>query len=340
MADRVGWGVIGTGRRAREVMIPALVASPSSKITGVCGRRAASAREAVKDFPGLYVFGSLDEMLSAPEVEVIYIATPHYHHVPQAVQAIEAGKHVFMEPPMSLSVDGAHKLVEKARGKNVRLGVAFQYRFHSASLEIKDQIESGEAGELKHLALTLSEPVDLSSGWWADAFRAGPAALLRLGVHAFDLGSWISSQTVTHAMALAKDEGEEQINTAVTAALRYRDGALGSITCATCFAGHKHAVVLEGSKARIEAVGDLSGASPVTVLEQRDGEDKTREFEPEDPLGRMIDAFADTVRQGTGFHPDGSEGKAAVQIACALIESVKSKRTIRVGDVSGRAAHG
>ena len=340
MTGRVGWGVVGTGRRAREVMIPALMASPSSKIAGVCGRESASAREAVRDFPELEVFGSLDETLSAPEIEVIYIATPHYHHVPQAVQAIEAGKHVFMEPPMSLSVDGAHKLVEKARSKNVRLGVAFQYRFHSAALELKNRIESGDVGELKHLALTLSEPVDLFSGWWADAFRAGPAALLRLGVHALDLGSWITSQPVTDAMALAKDEGEEQINTAVAAALRYGDGSLGSITCATCFAGHNHAAVLECSKARIEAIGDFSGAGPVTILEHGEGEDKTLEFEPEDPVGRMIDAFADTVRDGAEFHPDGSDGKAAVQIACALIESIKSKRAIKVGDVSSRAAQG
>lgn len=333
MTDRVGWGIVGTGERAREAMIPAVLASPSSRIAGVCGKDRERAKEQVKNWPELRVFAGLDEMMKDEAVEVIYIATPHFLHVPQAVQAIESGKHVFMESPMALSVDGAHKLVEKARARNVRLGVAFQYRFHSALRELKRRVDDGEAGEVRHVSVCLSEPVPRFAGWWADSFRSGPAALLRLGVHALDLGAWLVGRPALECAAQARDEGEERTNTVAGALIRFQDDLLGSFLASTCFSGHHHVVVIEGSKARLEARGDFSGAAAVELREFKDGKESMKRFEPEDPVGKMVDAFSAAAGSGAEFHPDGIDGKHAVEITCAMIEAIKARKAVKVGEV-------
>jgi 1,5-anhydro-D-fructose reductase (1,5-anhydro-D-mannitol-forming) len=333
MTERMGWGIVGTGARAREAMIPAVLASPMAAIVGVCGREEARAKEQVAAWPELKVFAGLDAMVKDEAVEAIYIATPHFLHVPQAVQAIDAGKHVFMESPMALSVDGAHKLVEKARARGVRLGVAFQYRFHSAVAELKERVENGEAGEVRHVAVSLSEPVADFTGWWADSFRSGPAALLRLGVHALDLAAHLAGRPALETVAMTRDEGADRTNTVAGALLRFQDDVVGSVMAATCLGEHHHRAVVEGSKARLEIKGDLSGAGAVELVSTSGGKSSAKRFEPEDPTGKMVDAFVRAAREGGEFHPDGLDGKHAVEITCALIESIKARKVMKVGEV-------
>ncbi|HUT52899.1 MAG TPA: Gfo/Idh/MocA family oxidoreductase [bacterium] len=333
MTERMGWGIVGTGERAREAMIPAVLASPAAAIVGVCSREAEKAREQVAAWPELKVFSGLDEMARDPGVEIIYIATPHFLHVPQAVQAIDAGKHVFMESPMALSVDGAHKLVEKARARGVMLGVAFQYRFHSAVIELKQRVMSGEAGLVRHVGVNLSEPVAGFTGWWADSFRSGPAALLRLGVHALDLAAFLAGKPAVETVAMTRDEGAERTNTVAGALLRFQEDVVGTVLAATCLSEHHHLAVVDGSKGRLEIKGDFSGAGPVELVHAAGGKQSVKRFEPEDPAGKMVDAFIKAAKTGAEFHPDGLDGKHAVEITCALIESIKARKTMKVGEV-------
>ncbi len=333
MAEQLNWGVAGAGNRARESFIPALLASRSSRILGVCGGDAERTRNSLSKWPDLEVYDDLGSMVKNGEVQAVYIATPHFMHVPHAVQAIEAGKHVFMESPMALSVDGAHKLTEKARKMSVQLGVAFQYRFHPAVSELKARIDNGDLGEALHVSLSIADNVILPSGWWSDANRAGPAALLRFGVHALDLAEWLMPATVTEVMASGKDRGENRQDAIVSVSLRFGDGSLGFALGAGGFGEKNHSVKVEGEKGRISVEGDFSGAGPVEMVEVMGGKKKVKEYKPQDPVGIMVDSFAEAVLGDNEFSPAGKEGKKIVEITCAVIESMKSRHAVKVGEV-------
>lgn len=332
MTVRLGWGVIGAGRRAREVMIPALAASPLCRVVGACGRDAQSAAKALSPWPEIEVFRDAGSLLKSPEIQVVYIATPHFLHVPQAVESLEAGKHVFMEPPMALSVDGAHKLIEKARARDLKLGVAFPYRFHSA-IQAAKVAAGGELGEIIHLSVGLEEKVRWETGWWLDAFRSGPAALFRLGLPALDLAAWLKGQAVNEVFALGHDQADPPVNVQVSILLRFSDLSLGYVLGAANFHERKHFIRLEGTRGRLELAGDFSGQGSVTLREAKDAEDRTVRFEPEDPVGQMIDAFVATIQSGAAFPAEGTQAQKTVELSCAVIESMKSRRLTRVGEV-------
>lgn len=333
MTQRLGWGIIGVGRRAREVMIPALLASPSSRVAGVCGRDPKSAEAAAGSWAELKVYPDPATLLADPEVQVVYIATPHFLHVPQAVQCLEAGRHVFTESPLALSGDGAHKLIEKAKARSLKLGVAFQYRYHSALQELSRLIGQGELGEIRHLSVRLAEPITWPSGWWLDSFRTGPAALIRFGVPGLDLAFWLKGAEVSEVSALGSDQENPPVNAHVSVLLSFQDRSQAFVLGAANFHEPEHSIQIEGARGRARLEGDFTGQGPVFLSVTKGNEETVREFEPEDPVGQMLDAFARAVTTVADFSPDGPCGKKVVELTCAVIESLKSKRAVKLGEM-------
>lgn len=333
MSNRFGWGVVGAGKRAREVMIPALLDLPKAKLIGVCGSDPEKTRQTITDWPDLKVYDKLDEILGDSKVQVIYIASPHFLHVPQAVQVIESGRHIFMESPLALSVDGAHKLIEKARAQGVRLGLAFQFRFHAAIRELRDRVQAGAIGEVRDVSVDYADKLEWPTNWWSDTIRSGPATVLRFAVHALDLASWICPSPVAEVMAMGEENPENGINTQARVLLRFADGGLGSAFGSALVGHRRHSIRVDGSRGSIWVDGDFCGAEPVRLGEVREGRRTEKEFKPENPVARMLKEFNKSLLDGTEFSPEGKDGKKIVEITCAVIESMKTRRTIKVGEV-------
>ncbi len=331
MAD-IGWAVIGSGRRAQEV-IPAIQKSTSCKVVGVHAREPGHLGSAIADWPKIKTYQDLDAMLEEPEVQVAYIASPHFLHVPQAASALEYKKHVLMESPLALSVDGAHKLVEKARSEGLLLGVAFQHRFHPALIKLKEKIEQGELGKIKHLAVWCARPVSLADSWWTDVNRSGPAALFRMGVFAIDLCSWLKNEPVDEVMAMGTFEGEESLNTSVSILLRYRDEESAYAFGSCAFTRPDHGIKVEGTRARLSVQGDFKKGGDLVMKEVTDSGQEEFSFERQDPVNNMVSSFCKAVEQGTDYKPTGADARKTVEITCAVIESMKRRSAVKVGDV-------
>jgi predicted dehydrogenase len=143
------WGVIGTGAIATD-FATALAASERCRIVNVTS------------FPGLAqpfaaklgiprATDSLDELLGDPEVQAVYVATPHPLHEKLALAAIAAGKHVLVEKPMSTSAAAAGRIIEAARQRRVFLMEAYMYRCHPIITEVISRLRAGAIGEVRHV---------------------------------------------------------------------------------------------------------------------------------------------------------------------------------------------
>lgn len=333
MSEFLGWGIIGKGRRAREVMIPALFSSPGSRLIGVCSRDPEGAADSLSNWPELQVYPSLENMLEDDEVRVVYISSPNFMHVPHAVQCIDAGKHIFMESPMALSVDGAHKIQEKARSAGVQVGLAFQSRFHPALEKAKERIQGGAIGELRYVEVNLLDSEDLPSGWWQDSGRSGPAALLRYGSHAIDLAYWLKGRNITEVAGMGVDSGHPPINHMSSIMLRFEDNALGCVLGAYGMGEIQHLVRAEGDEGRIEIQGDFNGDDMTVFKQTKDGDTEEIRFEPDDPVGKMVDLFTKALREEADYQPAASEGREIAIITCSAIDAMKSRRIVKSGDV-------
>ena len=146
--QEVRWGIIvGPGSIARA-FFAALQHSNGAKLVAIASRDPKKPGLA-EAFPGARILNGYQALLDDPEVEAIYIATPHPGHAEWAIKAAEAGKHVLCEKPIAVSAHEAEAMIQAARKAGTFLGEAFMYRLHPQTAKIVDLVKSGTIGEVR-----------------------------------------------------------------------------------------------------------------------------------------------------------------------------------------------
>lgn len=143
------WGVIGTGAIAND-FATALSASERCRIVNVTSFPGLAQPFAEK-FAVPRATDSLDELLGDPEVQAVYVATPHPLHEKLALAAIAAGKHVLVEKPMATSAEAAGRIVDAAKRRGVFLMEAYMYRCHPLMTELVSRLRAGVIGQIRHV---------------------------------------------------------------------------------------------------------------------------------------------------------------------------------------------
>jgi len=144
------WGLLSTAA-INCALIPALRASPRNVLAGVAsrepGRAEAYARE--WDIPGSY--GSYEAMLADPEIDAVYISLPNSLHARWSILAAEAGKHVLCEKPLAIATEEVDAIAEASRVTGAIIAEAFMYRHHPQTLKVKELLDSGAIGQVRHI---------------------------------------------------------------------------------------------------------------------------------------------------------------------------------------------
>jgi predicted dehydrogenase len=184
----LGWGVISTGRIAVKVT-PDIALLEDARLVAVSSRTQASADEFAARHGFARGYGDddagtgLDRMLADPEVDVVYVATPHGQHYEHTKAALEAGKHVVSEKAFTITAAEARDLVELARAKGLFLMEGLWTRFQPGTQQIIKLVDSGAIGEPTWVQADLgfAAPADPDHRIWR--VDAGGGALLDLGVY-------------------------------------------------------------------------------------------------------------------------------------------------------------
>ena len=103
-------------------------------------------------------YGSYEELVADPEVDIIYVATPHSHHYANTLLALRAGKHVVCEKPFTVNAEQTKILVRVAKENNLFLMEAVWTRFFPLSVAVREYVKSGKIGEVKRVTADLSLP--------------------------------------------------------------------------------------------------------------------------------------------------------------------------------------
>ena len=147
-AKKLAWGILSTGRIAREFAL-GLRQSERSRLAAVGSRARTGAEAFAAEFGCDRAHGSYDDLLADPDVEAVYIATPHPWHKEWAVAAARAGKHVLCEKPLAMDAAGAEAIVEAAREAGVFLMEAFMYRCHPQTRKVVELVRGGAVGDVR-----------------------------------------------------------------------------------------------------------------------------------------------------------------------------------------------
>jgi xylose dehydrogenase (NAD/NADP) len=147
-AAPVKWGIISTADINRKV-IPGAHASPKVELIAVASREQGRADEYARTWEIERAFGSYDALLADPDVEAVYISLPNTMHCEWSVKALEAGKHVLCEKPMSRHADEVAAAFDVAERTGLHLSEAFMYRHNPQTAKAKELVEQGAIGELR-----------------------------------------------------------------------------------------------------------------------------------------------------------------------------------------------
>jgi predicted dehydrogenase len=248
MTDTVRWGILGTGG------IAATFAGDLPRVAGAelaaVGSRTSSSAETFAERHGFArAHGSWAELAADPEVDVVYVATPHAFHLPAALACLAGGKAVLCEKPMTLDLASSAALVQEARTRGLFLMEAMWMRCNPAIRKLVELIADDAIGEVTavHADFGLHGPFPADHRLRDPALGGG--ALLDLGVYPINLAHLVlgAPATVT-SWAHLTPEGVDD-NTGVI--LGYESGAVAALTCGL-IGQTRNAASITGTRGRID----------------------------------------------------------------------------------------
>lgn len=189
--DQVGVGLVGAGAFG-VFCLDAFALMPEVRILGVADSIAERAESlAVKHHARPY--HSLDSMLDDPSIEIVALNTPPFLHGGQGLAVLNAGKHLFCEKPLALTVEEGDSLVQTAEANNLRLTVDYVMRRNPYWQAAADLCRDGVLGALRHMDLANhAAGLNLSADhWFWDVGKSG-GIWIEHGVHFFDAFAWVA----------------------------------------------------------------------------------------------------------------------------------------------------
>ncbi len=189
----IGVGIIGAGGAAQVVHLPILKRLPDVKLAALVDSDREKAKTIAERFDVPFVGGAIEELEELEGVDAVVVCTPNDCHEENVVAALELGKHVLCERPISTDSASAARMIEAAERAGRQLMVAMNQRFRYDVRAIKQFVASGELGDVFFVrsAWLNRRHRKPRRGWRRDASRAGGGALMDLGVQAIDVALWL-----------------------------------------------------------------------------------------------------------------------------------------------------
>src|SRR6478736_3160053 len=178
----IGWGILATGKIA-QTFARDLALVPGTRLAAVGSRRLESAQAFAGEHGGDAAYGSYEELVADPAVDVIYVATPHAFHLDNARLCFEAGKHVLCEKPVTLDIAAAEEMVRLAGEHDRFLMEAMWTACHPVIRELGARLAAGEFGGPRHLHAELGFRVEAPPEDRMLNPALGASALLDMGIY-------------------------------------------------------------------------------------------------------------------------------------------------------------
>jgi predicted dehydrogenase len=238
---------LGTGGIALQFTRDLLLAGHAVAAAGSRTRQNAERFAALFELPAAHA--SYESLVGDPSVDVVYVATPHPFHYPNAMLALEAGKHVLVEKPFTLNARQAQHLIAVAADKGLLVLEAMWTRWLPHMARLREIVAAGTIGEPRSMSADHTQRLPDDPSHRLNALELGGGALLDLGVYPVSFASELfgTPQSI-QATATFKDTGADA---QVATMFRYPGGQIATTYSASITRGPNVAVVL-GSDGRIE----------------------------------------------------------------------------------------
>ncbi|MDN4162571.1 Gfo/Idh/MocA family protein [Nocardioides abyssi] len=259
------WGILATGKIA-HTFARDLALVPDAELVAV-GSRRGEAAEAFAAEHGGRPHASYEALVADPDVEVVYVASPHALHLEHARLAFEAGKHVLCEKPLTLTTADAEEMVRLAAEHDRFLMEAMWTACHPLVRAIVDQVRAGRFGTPRHLHAELGFRVDAGPDDRMLDPALGASALLDMGIYPLTFAHLVLGEAEQLAATAALSDRGIDLDVAVSG--RYPGGALATMT-ASMTSWSSRAAAIATDLGRID-VADFHHPTHATFTPYADG---------------------------------------------------------------------
>jgi len=320
----VSVALVGAGNLARWAHLPNLRKIPNTTLRAIYSSSGVRGKSYALRFGAAYCCSDYQEILKDPRIDVVLIISRNQHHAPQALAALEAGKHVFLEKPMALTEEECRSLCRAVEHSGRQLTVGFNRRFAAFYVDMKRQLarRSGPAV----LNCRVNSPGISGSYWMADPAIGG--AILGEACHFVDLMYWLldSEPMSVSAFSLPADRKDLVGENNLVASFRFADGSVGNLTY--CTVGSK----TSGGE-RVEAFASGLGviSEDFKRLSIRTGLARTRSrWYPQKGYADQMRSFFAAIREGA---PQAVTVRDGARATIACLRMLQSARTLEPQDI-------
>jgi xylose dehydrogenase (NAD/NADP) len=318
----VKWGILSTADINRR-LLPGATASPKVEVIAVASRDATRAEDYAHKWQIERAYGSYDELLADPDVEAIYNPLPNTMHTEWSIKALDAGKHVLCEKPISRHTSDVEATFDAADRNGRLLSEAFMFRHNPQTARVRQLVAEGAIGELRLVRSTFSYGLydgenirlrtDLEGG-----------ALMDVGCYCVSGSRLLAGEPESvRADAWFGETGTDWV---FTATMRFSGDVLGLFDCGTAMVERDELEAI-GSEGSLFLDDPWHCHKPVIEVRREDGTQRV-ELEPVDSYRLEIENVSDAIR-GEGTLLLGREDAVAQARALeALHESATTGRAV------------
>lgn len=316
-AGRVRLGLIGAGSYARGVHVPNIRNSQTLHLQAVATRSGHTARQVAAQARAAYATTDYMEVLADPNIDAVLIATRHHLHKEITIAALAAGKHVFVEKPMGLTVEDCEEIVKAVESSGLLLSVGFNRRMSRYSQQARAAL--AEVPGPKTVVYRVNAGTLPTDHWTGDPIEGG-GRIVGEGVHFFDLMGWLVGADPVSVTAFHSSVGNPPTlqTDDIGATVSFADGSLGQLLYTTY--GSPNA-----PKERVEA---FAGGRTVIIDDFQElqvygtaGSSKRRQMDK--GQAALLENFGQAILQKGQLAVTARDGLIATKCALAALRSAE-----------------
>lgn len=298
---------------------------PNATVTTICDFNPEMADKVAASFNAAPAY-TLESVLDA-NVDVVSLCIPTCFHADAGIKILESGKHLLLEKPMALTVDDCLRLEAAAQNMGRLLMIGQVVRFFPEYENAFKAVKSGAIGTPAVVRCRRGGAFPVWSSWFADVTKSG-GVIYDLGVHEIDWVLWCFGPVErVYARSLTEKLSQENMQDFALITLRHTSGVISHIEA--CWAdpitGY-NAFEIAGDGGLLTHDSRLNNTLFLSTQERQEG------FSPVDdsdePYNREIASFADAILYGTAVPISGADGRAAIAVAAAALESSRTRMVV------------
>lgn len=329
MTKKLRWGLLSTAR-INDALIPGIVQSPQSELSGVASRTLDRARSyaSMKNIPRY--FGSYQELIDDPNIDVIYNSLPNHLHADWTIRAAEAGKHVLCEKPMTLTHQEILDINAAAIRNKVVIMEAIMYRSHPRTQKVLDLISQGVLGDVLFLRGTYTNLLKREEDYrWIPEFGGG--ALWDIGIYPVSYALMIAGGfpiNVYGSQVLTK----KGVDISFAGQFTFASGLMAQIDCGFN-APYQSYFEIKGSKATMFVKFPFARSNQLSsILIRQEGTETSIPYEDVEGYSAQVDKFNQAILEGKPPALSLNESIQINRVLLALLESARTNTVVSLQD--------